>query len=98
MNPDRKKFTSLNSKHTHLILVDDGSEGEFGGEVELRALFEASARQAVGSGDEPLIIEEMEKAKMGWHGCSTVTSYTQTTRPCQSAHLLSLLGSKSMAL
>lgn len=35
----------LDPNHTHFILVDDGSEGQFGKEIEFRAHFEAELRK-----------------------------------------------------
>jgi hypothetical protein len=35
----------LDPNHTHFILVDDGSEGQFGKEIEFRALLEAELRK-----------------------------------------------------
>jgi hypothetical protein len=57
----------LDSKHSHLILVDDGS-GEFGREIEFRGLFEAHVRQARGAGDEAFIVETMRDLGIGWEG------------------------------
>jgi hypothetical protein len=35
----------LDPNHTHFILVDDGTEGAFGGEIEFRAQLEAELRK-----------------------------------------------------
>ena len=35
----------LDPNHTHFILVDDGTEGQFGKEIEFRALLEAELRK-----------------------------------------------------
>ncbi|XP_076821168.1 transient receptor potential cation channel subfamily M member-like 2 isoform X1 [Clavelina lepadiformis] len=38
---ERDKLVSLDKHHSHFILVDDGSKGEFGKEIELRARLES---------------------------------------------------------
>ena len=35
----------LDPNHTHFILVDDGTEGQFGKEIEFRALLESELRK-----------------------------------------------------
>jgi transient receptor potential cation channel subfamily M member 2 len=35
----------LDPNHTHFILVDDGTEGQFGGEIQFRAQLEAELRK-----------------------------------------------------
>lgn len=48
---DQKKYESNNTdvlldpNHTHFIFVDDGSEGQFGKEIEFRAHLEAELRK-----------------------------------------------------
>ena len=49
------KTAALDPNHTHFILVDDGSECKFGGEIELRSKFEAhvSMLKTVGGNSRP---------------------------------------------
>ncbi len=62
----------LDSKHSHLILVDDGTK-EFGHEIEFRGLFEAHVRQARWAGDEAFIIKTMRELDIGWEGSTKAT-------------------------
>ncbi len=66
----------LDPKHSHLILVDDGSEGEFGREIEFRGLFEAHVRQPRGAGDEAFIVKTMRERGIGWEGSTEAAAPT----------------------
>jgi hypothetical protein len=59
---------ALDARHSHLILVDDGSAGQFGREIEFRGHFEAHVRQPRGAGDEDFIVETMRDLGIGWEG------------------------------
>lgn len=41
------KKVELDSNHTHFILVDDGTENKFGGEIQLRSKLEGYISQQV---------------------------------------------------
>jgi hypothetical protein len=76
----------LDPKHSHLILVDDGTKGNFGREIELRGLFEAHVRQPRGAGDEAFIIRTMRDLKLGWEGSA------EAHAPPPPAHISTRLG------
>lgn len=40
VNKSASKTAILDPHHTHFILVDDGKQGVYGGEIEFRAAFE----------------------------------------------------------
>ena len=44
-DPSSSKGVFLDPNHTHFILVDDGSQGNFGKEIEFRAHLEAELRR-----------------------------------------------------
>ena len=44
-NPAEDLDPMLNPNHSHFILVDDGSEGQFGREIEFRSKLEAELRK-----------------------------------------------------
>ena len=39
--PEEKQTSALDPNHTHFILVDDGTQQKFGGEIDLRSKLEA---------------------------------------------------------
>jgi len=57
--PLEKRTTALDPNHTHFILVDDGTEHKFGGEIDLRSKFEAhvSTLKTVGGKNRPLTLQ-----------------------------------------
>ncbi|XP_063725774.1 transient receptor potential cation channel subfamily M member 2-like [Symsagittifera roscoffensis] len=56
-DPDEHMETSLDPNHSHFILVDDGSRGEFGREQEVRGLVEKKLCDN-GVGDEQILSKE----------------------------------------
>ena len=69
--------SELESNHTHFVLVDDGSEGVFGREIDLRGGFEAAARAPRGSALERVVLTALRRPRasgqlLGWEGCSEV--------------------------
>ncbi|XP_076821164.1 transient receptor potential cation channel subfamily M member-like 2 [Clavelina lepadiformis] len=50
-----KKSCSLDRNHSHFILVDDGSEGEFGREIKHRAMLESYVAQHSGEQAIPIV-------------------------------------------
>ncbi|EDV23796.1 uncharacterized protein TRIADDRAFT_57356 [Trichoplax adhaerens] len=49
---ERGKPTSLDPYHTHFLLVDDGSHGRYGTEIEFRAMLEAYLTKNLGESDQ----------------------------------------------
>lgn len=45
-----EKFTPLDHNHTHFLLVDDGTEGKYGGEIEFRSRLESYISTKVKTG------------------------------------------------
>ena len=56
--PMERNTTALDPNHTHFILVDDGTQNKFGGEIDLRSKFEAhvSTLKTVGGKNSPLLL------------------------------------------
>lgn len=86
-SPDPKSRTCLDRNHTHYLLVDDGTEGKFGGEIGLRSNLE-----------DALTADKKEKASSGKPGpkdsrdcrgsSSTATSRSASSRrPPTSSHI-----------
>eukprot|EP00292_Cryptomonas_paramecium_P011106 CAMPEP_0113701736 /NCGR_PEP_ID=MMETSP0038_2-20120614/24757_1 /TAXON_ID=2898 /ORGANISM="Cryptomonas paramecium" /LENGTH=324 /DNA_ID=CAMNT_0000625695 /DNA_START=331 /DNA_END=1302 /DNA_ORIENTATION=- /assembly_acc=CAM_ASM_000170 len=59
---------ALDNNHSHFILVDDGSEGQFGREIDLRAQFEACACSPRGNPEERAIADVLRRKGIGWEG------------------------------
>ena len=53
-----KKPTKLDPNHNYFILVDDGSKGEYGKEIKLRALLEAELRKSKKSSKKKTLSKE----------------------------------------
>jgi hypothetical protein len=62
------KRPCLDSHHSHFILVDDGTEDVFGGEIELRGQLEACACSPKGNAEERAIANTLRREKLGWEG------------------------------
>ena len=62
------KSPALDPNHSHFILVDDGTENQFGKEIELRAEFEACACMSKGSKEERFIADILKNKQLGWEG------------------------------
>ncbi len=62
------KRPCLDSHHSHFILVDDGTEDKFGGEIELRGQLEACACSPKGNEEERAIANTLQQLKLGWEG------------------------------
>ena len=62
------KAPALDPNHSHFILVDDGSENQFGKEIELRAQFEACACLSKGGSEERFIADVLKNRNLGWEG------------------------------
>ena len=60
----------LDTKHSHFIFVDDGTEESFGKEIELRGYFEDLVRHPPGSEDEKFVESVMTEFNIGWTGSS----------------------------
>ena len=48
---DKSKDVLLNPNHSHFVFVDDGSEGDFGAEIDLRIKFERCVSSKIGKPD-----------------------------------------------
>lgn len=60
MSEIKGRDVPLDHNHTHFILVDDGTEGKFGGEIEFRTLFERYVSEKVETG----VAETQSKASL----------------------------------
>jgi hypothetical protein len=63
------KSAPLNRDHTHFLLIDDNTEGVFGGETAVRMAFEMSLQTQMGrSSENAEICKVLQEKQIGWQG------------------------------
>jgi len=62
MEPLETNTVSLDPNHTHFILVDDGTERQFGGEIDFRSMLEKyiSEMKTIGGKGNPHFVVAVE--------------------------------------
>ena len=57
---DKSTDVLLNPNHSHFVFVDDGSEGDFGAEIDLRIKFENCVSSKIGKPDTGCYLQSPE--------------------------------------